>query len=770
MRLLTFNPRLKSDPSTRDRIIAAAFLVSISANAHCWAVNIAPQGTAIIGVNDAVDSDEGTFRENSGTAANINDLDPGTRVDTYGDTAQGVSFVGITWDTPRAEPVRNLVLTLANFLDGGWFGPNGSGPGAGRVLAAADLTAPAVQVTTDGLTWTDAAVSANYLSALTGIAVGGGAVPNPSRGTATFTLAAPVTGITGIRIIGPDGGTASNGFLGVFELVVNADPPAAEDADHDGIEDAWETANGLNITLNDAAADPDSDGLSNLKEYEAQTNPQADDSDADGLKDGPEILTHFSNPLVPDSDADGLNDGAEVNIYGSKPKTADSDGDGLTDSAEVNTHQTNPALADTDADGYSDSEELNSGTDPKSALSFPSNIAPLGTAVMGVSPDVNEAGTLYAQQGVGGMKSINDGNLTTRVDTFNGGGAETASYVGILWPSPRTAAVDRMELTMATFVDGGWFGTNGIDPGGGGPLTATGDPVYLVEPTVQVTTNGGISWTTTPHTSDYLTAFEGHLIGGGGVPNPSSRTASFKLTTPQAGINGIRIIGQEGGTASAGFIGVFELTVKDVSTSGDLDDDGLSNADEITRGTNPSLADTDGDGLKDGAEVNTHLTDPLKADTDSDGFPDGAEVSQSTDPKSAASHLDDLARAGQAIMGTNEASDEIDAGTSYAQQGAAGILSINDGNPTTRVDTFGRADAASFAGILWSVPLANPVIRLELTFATFLDGGWFGPNGSGPGAGGELTAAGDPSYLTEPNVQVTTDGGATWATVPHTSD
>ena len=37
-------------------------------------------------------------------------------------------------------------------------------------------------------------------------------------------------------------------------------------------------------------------------------------------------------------------------------------------------------------------------------------------------------------------------------------------------------------------------------------------------------------------------------------------------------------------------------------------------------------ADTDGDGLSDGLEVNTHLTNPLKPDTDADTFLDGIDA------------------------------------------------------------------------------------------------------------------------------------------------
>jgi len=64
----------------------------------------------------------------------------------------------------------------------------------------------------------------------------------------------------------------------------------------------------------------------------------------------------------------------------------------------------------------------------------------------------------------------------------------------------------------------------------------------------------------------------------------------------------------------------------------DDDQDGLSNEQEGVIGTDPSIADTDGDGLNDGDEVNLHLTDPLSEDTDSDGLPDGLEINNFLDP------------------------------------------------------------------------------------------------------------------------------------------
>jgi hypothetical protein len=97
------------------------------------------------------------------------------------------------------------------------------------------------------------------------------------------------------------------------------------DTDGDGMPDFWETENGLNANSNDAAADLDDDGLTNLQEYQNRTNPALKDTDNDGMPDGWEVQ-YGLNPLVNDASLDPDKDGyANFQEYqqGGDPQSAD---------------------------------------------------------------------------------------------------------------------------------------------------------------------------------------------------------------------------------------------------------------------------------------------------------------------------------------------------------------------------------------------------------------------------------------------------------------
>ncbi|MCE7934777.1 MAG: hypothetical protein DYG96_09310 [Chlorobi bacterium CHB2] len=102
------------------------------------------------------------------------------------------------------------------------------------------------------------------------------------------------------------------------------------------------------------------------------------------------------------------------------------------------------------------------------------------------------------------------------------------------------------------------------------------------------------------------------------------------------------------------------LGVMYVFGSSDSDGDGLKNSEEREIGTDPNNPDTDGDGLRDGAEVRDHKTDPLKPDTDGDGLNDGAEVdTHKTDPLKADTDGDSL-NDGEEVMTTKTNPLKID--------------------------------------------------------------------------------------------------------------
>ncbi len=136
------------------------------------------------------------------------------------------------------------------------------------------------------------------------------------------------------------------------------------DSDDDGMPDTWEDLYGLDKNdPSDAALDNDSDNLSNLAEFEAETNPLEADTDSDGLSDGDEVLIHLTSPILEDSDFDSLSDGDEINTHLSNPLSADTDADGLLDGEEINVYNSDVNNNDTDADGLHDGFEVLYGFD-----------------------------------------------------------------------------------------------------------------------------------------------------------------------------------------------------------------------------------------------------------------------------------------------------------------------------------------------------------------------------------------------------------------------
>ncbi len=130
------------------------------------------------------------------------------------------------------------------------------------------------------------------------------------------------------------------------------------DTDSDGMGDGWEMYWSFDPANDDGAKDNDgdTDGLTNLQEYQNNTKPNNPDTDLDGMPDGWEVDWSL-NPLMFDSnkddDQDGLTNLQEYQ-YGTEPNNPDSDGDGLTDGNEVHLYGTDPNNSDSDSDTVPD--------------------------------------------------------------------------------------------------------------------------------------------------------------------------------------------------------------------------------------------------------------------------------------------------------------------------------------------------------------------------------------------------------------------------------
>ena len=81
--------------------------------------------------------------------------------------------------------------------------------------------------------------------------------------------------------------------------------PLLSDSDADGMDDLWEVTYGTDPKTDDAADDPDEDGLTNIEEFLYNTDPGNNDTDSDGFSDFEEVqagtdpLDNTSFPLIP---------------------------------------------------------------------------------------------------------------------------------------------------------------------------------------------------------------------------------------------------------------------------------------------------------------------------------------------------------------------------------------------------------------------------------------------------------------------------------------
>ena len=401
--------------------------------------------------------------------------------------------------------------------------------------------------------------------------------------------------------------------------------------------------------------------------YEGNVASPADfDCDNDGLTNGEEINGPDGDPLTTDdntdpydddSDDDGITDGNEVGHNGT-------DGIAGTDDDVVGTG-TDPNDSDTDNDGVQDGTEI--GIDAPQGVDTDSGIFILDTdpttTTNPLDSDSDDDGLTDGEEDANANGSTDNPTIG---DSTSDGSGET---------DPNNADSDADGLT-----DGEEVGNNGPDG-----IAGTDDDVVAIgtDPLDTDTDNGGVDDGT-------------EVIQDGTDPLVGADDIQCYLTDPLADCDGD---GQLNGTdPDPNDPCVFILSEATVEPSDewnalDCDEDGLTNADELTEGTDPLNPDTDGDGVIDGTEV-LDQTSPLNPcefdqesvtlvvseawaalDCDLDGVPNGIEVTiGDTDDDGIPNYLD-----------TDDDNDGVltmfeDYGNTDLEVGAADA--IGDGDPT----------------------------------------------------------------------------------------
>ncbi|MQQ44889.1 LPXTG cell wall anchor domain-containing protein, partial [Streptococcus mitis] len=448
--------------------------------------------------------------------------------------------------------------------------------------------------------------------------------------------------------------TDGDGLTDKEEAEKGTDPKKA-DTDGDGLTDKEEVEKGTDPTK----ADTDGDGLTDKEEVEKSTDPTKSDTDGDGLTDKEEA-EKGTDPTKSDTDGDGLTDKEEVE-KGTDPTKADTDGDGLTDKEEVE-KGTDPTKADTDGDGLTDKEEVEKGTDPTKSDTDGDGLTDKEEVEKGTDP-LKPNTDADNNTPTGKDQTVKPGDKPSAKDSIgNVGDLPKGTTVEFKTPVDTTTPGDKGATVVVTYPDGSKDEV---------PVKVTvKDPEKTSDaenntptPKAQTVDKG-----TTPKAEDSI----------GNVKDlPKGTTVAFKdpvdTTTPGEKDATVVVTYPDGSQDEV----PVKVTVEDPETK-DTDGDGLTDKEEVEKGTDPTKSDTDGDGLTDKEEVEKG-TDPLKPNTDADNnTPTGKD--QTVKPGDKPSAKDSIGNVGDLPKGTTvEFKTPVDT-TTPGDKGATVVVTYPDGS------------------------------------------------------------------------------------------
>lgn len=493
------------------------------------------------------------------------------------------------------------------------------------VYAAADYVGPIATVRLNGDTNTDVQFRPFAVKPETGFRLALGSTTNRSY-LGNYVM---YTNLTAsdlmVDVIRNEGGS---GLCGV-QIV-----DAVADYDQDGLPDWWELRHGLNPGQGgDAGVDNDQDGLNNDAEFARRTNPRNQDTDGDGLNDFVETGTGV---FVSASDT------------GSDPLRADTDGDRLSDGAEVTgLFSSNPNLADTDGDGADDRTEQRAGTVPTDAsigrLPVPVFNAGDGSLlweIRHVQLRWNHD-TPWEIEG-GDTRQLLQLQLENETEP-----SSQALLMGVWGRYNSVGAYFRLNnvggfaragspTSHAWYAD--WNGVNDISSqlgfSGQGAYDFSDSLAFRIHATPGATGNGDwtVSMTISNEVSGVIAAqySEGNMVA---APSILNQTAVWRSTDDN-------VVGESDSRIGVG-IDFYRSanSVQDLprfAAYKDSDNDGMPDVWETLHSLNPSSGadaglDQEPDGLSNLREYR-HGSNPSLADTDGDGYDDATEVARFSNP------------------------------------------------------------------------------------------------------------------------------------------
>ena len=255
-------------------------------------------------------------------------------------------------------------------------------------------------------------------------------------------------------------------------------------------------------------------------------------------------------------------------------------------------------------------------------------VAP-GLQILSFSPAQGGPGATITIQGQGFSTT-----LASNIVRFNNVAATvtaaTANSLTVIVPATATTGVLSVQVGTATANSATNFTIQAL------PLITSTTPRYILagQASVGVVLTGinltGSTFTFQPLVVPAAILVSAVNIGAGGTQ------ATLTVST-SAGATGTYTVVATNAAGSSGTAGTPANTVVALIPNADTDGDGLTNARELTLGTDPLNPDTDGDGMPDGWEVDNGLN-PLSAadaalDADNDGLTNKQEYDAGTDPR-----------------------------------------------------------------------------------------------------------------------------------------